>query len=55
MNRTSTFSVTPHRAYGSLPQPNLLWSRVFPFYSSVSGPWEHGGGGFVVRLLRERC
>ncbi|XP_047974549.1 BES1/BZR1 homolog protein 2-like isoform X2 [Salvia hispanica] len=37
--------VAPHRAYGSLPQPNLLWPRVLPFYSSVSGPWEHGGGG----------
>lgn len=24
MNRTSTSSVTPHRAYGSIPQPNLL-------------------------------
>ena len=43
MNRTSTSSVTPHRAYGSIPQPNLLWPRVLPFYSSVSGPWEHGG------------
>uniref|UniRef100_A0A494G9W5 Uncharacterized protein n=1 Tax=Solanum lycopersicum TaxID=4081 RepID=A0A494G9W5_SOLLC len=41
MNRTSTSSVTPHRAYGSIPQPNLLWPRVLPFYSSVSGPWEH--------------
>lgn len=43
MNRMSTSSVTPHRAYGSIPQPNLLWPRVLPFYSSVSGPWEHGG------------
>lgn len=36
MNRTSTFSVLPHRAYGSIPQPNLLWPRALPFYSSVS-------------------
>lgn len=43
MNRMSTSSVTLHRAYGSIPQPNLLWPRVLPFYSSVSGPWEHGG------------
>ena len=30
MNRTSTSSVTPHRAYGSIPQPNLLWPWVLP-------------------------
>lgn len=30
MNRTSTSYVTPHRAYGSIPQPNLLWPRVLP-------------------------
>ncbi|OMO65233.1 Photosystem antenna protein-like protein [Corchorus olitorius] len=35
MNRTSTSFVTPHRAYGSIPQPNLLWPRVLPFYSSA--------------------
>jgi hypothetical protein len=52
MNRMSTSSVTPHRAYGSIPQPNLLWPRVLPFYSSVSGPWEHGGAATkeVARL-----
>jgi hypothetical protein len=30
----------------------LLWPRVLPFYSSVSGPWEHGGAATkeVARL-----
>lgn len=51
MNRTSTSSVTPHRAYGSIPQPNLLWPRVLPFYFSVSGPWEHGSMGAVSAFL----
>nr|QGW48295.1 hypothetical protein [Raphanus sativus]QGW48517.1 hypothetical protein [Raphanus sativus] len=53
MNRTSTSSLTPHRAYGSIPQPYLLWTPpVLPFYSSVSGPWEHGGGRYP--LLTDR-
>lgn len=52
LNRTSTSSVTPHRAYGSIPQPNLLWPPpVFPFYSSVSGLW---GLGHLIKVYGAR-
>ncbi len=43
MNRTSTSSVTPHRAYGSIPQPNLLWPRVLPHLFLGKRTVEAGG------------
>lgn len=46
MNRTSTSSVTPHRAYGSIPQP-----KSFEVYFSTRHASEEGGIPFIRYFL----